>query len=177
MQERGAAPTLSAGGTAAAGAWRRWLVVGLIAGVVITADQLSKTWAEHHLYHHPYHVAWKLDLVLEYNTGSAFGLAQGWAPVVGGLALVVVVGLLAIIRRVRTNVMTVSMGLVLGGAVGNLSDRVFRAHHGAVVDFIALHFWPTFNVADSCVVVGSLLAAFELWRVSESKAPTGTPAL
>lgn len=176
MQERGVAPTLSAGGATAVGAWRRWLVAGLIAALVLAADQLSKTWAEHRLAQGPIHVVWKLDLVLDYNTGSAFGLAQGWAPVVGGLALVLVVGLVASIRRVRTTALTVSMGLVVGGAIGNLSDRVFRGHHGAVVDFIALHFWPTFNVADSCIVVGSLLAAFELWRVSDSKTRQGKAA-
>jgi signal peptidase II len=61
---------------------------------------------------------------------------------------------------------------VIGGALGNLSDRVFRSHHGAVVDFIALHFWPTFNVADSCVVVGSILLVLLLWR---SQPATGPP--
>jgi signal peptidase II len=48
---------------------------------------------------------------------------------------------------------------------------LFRHDHGAVVDFVALHFWPTFNVADACVVVGGLLAAFLLWRGESATAP------
>jgi signal peptidase II len=52
----------------------------------------------------------------------------------------------------------------LGGALGNLCDRFFRDDHGAVVDFVALHFWPTFNVADACIVVGCVLLAISLLR-------------
>ncbi len=58
----------------------------------------------------------------------------------------------------------VAVGLILGGAVGNLADRLFRGHHGAVVDFLYSGFWPTFNVADTCIVVGSFLLALRLWR-------------
>ena len=80
------------------------------------------------------------------------------------MTVVVVVLLLASVRRVRSDLLAVSIGLVVGGALGNLADRVLRSHHGAVVDFIALHFWPTFNVADTAIVVGVLWAAFLLWR-------------
>ena len=110
------------------------------------------------------HVIWKLDLVLQYNSGSSFSFAQGWAPVIGGAAVVVVAILLVMVRHARSNAVAAALGLVIGGALGNLSDRVFRSHHGAVVDFIALHFWPTFNVADSCVVVGSVILVLLLWR-------------
>ena len=72
--------------------------------------------------------------------------------------------MLGAVRRVQSTPIAVALGLVVGGALGNLADRVFRSHHGAVVDFIALHFWPTFNVADSCIVVGGILAAVLLWR-------------
>ena len=134
-----------------------------VAAGVVAADQASKSWAVHRLARGPVHVVWKLDFELSYNTGSAFGLVKGWAPVLAALAVVVVVALLASLRGVRGWAMTLALGLVVGGAVGNLADRVLRGH-GAVVDFVALHFWPTFNVADSCITVGVLLAALSLWR-------------
>jgi signal peptidase II len=80
------------------------------------------------------------------------------------VAVVAVLVMLGAVRRVQSTPIVVALGLVVGGALGNLADRVFRSHHGAVVDFIALHFWPTFNVADSCVVVGGILAGVLLWR-------------
>jgi signal peptidase II len=89
------------------------------------------------------------------------------APILAAVAVVVVVVLLAFVRRVNSGFLAGAIGLVVGGAVGNLADRVLRSHHGAVVDFIAPHFWPTFNVADAAIVVGAFWAAFLLWR-SES---------
>ncbi len=53
--------------------------------------------------------------------------------------------------------MSVGLGLILGGATGNVCDRLFRSQHGSVVDFIAFHFWPTFNLADASIVVGGAL--------------------
>ena len=132
--------------------------------MVGAADQVTKSWAVHRLASGPVHVVWKLDFELATNTGSSFGLARGWAPVISGLAALFIVGLVGYLRHVRGPLLTVALGLVLGGAAGNLSDRIFRGHHGAVVDFIALHFWPTFNVADSCIVIGVALAAVVLWR-------------
>lgn len=143
---------------------RRLLLAGVVAAAVVAVDQTTKTWAENRLRDGPIHVIWKLDFVLAFNSGSAFSLLRGWAPVLAGLAIVAVVVLLAIVRRVDSPAMAVALGLVVGGALGNLSDRVFRSHHGSVVDFIALHFWPTFNLADSAIVVGTALAAWLLWR-------------
>ena len=145
-----------------------------VAAVVVAGDQVSKSWAVHRLSDSSVHVVWKLDFTLSFNTGSSFGLAQGWAPVLGGVAAVFIVGLLGTLRHVHRTGLAVALGLVLGGATGNLADRVFRGHHGAVVDFIALHFWPTFNVADSCIVVGVALTALLLWRAGEPQpAPEG----
>jgi signal peptidase II len=111
---------------------------------------------------------WKLDLELTYNSGAAFSFAPGWAPVLGGVAVIAVLVMLGAVRRVQSTPIAVAFGLVVGGALGNLADRVFRSHRGSVVDFIALHFWPTFNVADSCVVVGGILAALFLWRAERA---------
>jgi signal peptidase II len=155
------------------------LVTSLVVAAVVGADQATKSWAVHRLSHGSIHVVWKLDLSLSYNSGAAFGLAQGWAPVLAALAVLVVVGLVVALRGVRSHAMAAAIGLVVGGALGNLADRVFRAHHGAVVDFIALHFWPTFNVADSCIVIGVILAALLLWRGEgggeRRPAPPGAP--
>ncbi|MGD0320534.1 MAG: signal peptidase II [Acidimicrobiales bacterium] len=148
---------------------RRLFVVGAVAAVVVIADQITKTWAVHRLAHGPVHVVWKLDLQLEFNSGSAFSLARGWAPILAAVTVVIVVLLLASVRRARSNLLAASIGLVVGGALGNLADRVLRSYHGAVVDFIAFHFWPTFNVADAAIVIGALWAAFLLWRPGSVK--------
>ncbi len=169
MQKRRAAPPLSDGERPRRDALRRLLIAGAVAVVVVAVDQATKTWAVHRLSHGSIHVVWKLDLQLQYNSGAAFSFAQGWAPVLGGLAVVAVIVMLGAVRRVQSTAIAVSLGLVVGGALGNLSDRVFRSNHGSVIDFVALHFWPTFNVADSCIVVGGIMAAVLLWRADRAR--------
>jgi signal peptidase II len=155
---------------------RRFVLAGSVAIIIVVVDQLTKSWAVRRLSQGDIHIVWKLDLELTYNSGASFGLARGWAPVVGGVAVTAVVLLLAAVRQVRSDALAVALGLVIGGALGNLSDRIFRGHHGAVVDFIALHFWPTFNVADSCIVVGAVTAALLVSRrdppVRQSSGPS-----
>jgi len=143
---------------------RRFVTAGSVALAVVVIDQLTKSWAVRRLSHGDIHVVWKLDLELTYNSGASFGFARGWAPIIAAVAVTAVVLLLSAVRHVRSVALTVALGLVIGGALGNLTDRVVRGHHGAVVDFIALHFWPTFNVADSCIVIGALAAALLLSR-------------
>jgi len=148
-------------------------IAGSVAVVVVIVDQLTKSWAVHRLSHGDIHVVWKLDLELTYNAGASFGLARGWAPVIAGIAVTAVVVLLSAVRHVRSDALTVALGLIIGGAIGNLTDRLVRGHHRAVVDFIALHFWPTFNVADSCVVVGAISAALLISRRPGADADDG----
>jgi signal peptidase II len=180
VQERGTPPPLiDSADTAAAtgrrrGGSKRLLVAGAVAACVIAADQITKSWAVSRLSRGDIHVFWKLDFILEFNSGSSFSFAQGWAPVIGGVAAVVVCVLLVLARNARSNGIAVALGLVIGGALGNLTDRVFRSHHGSVVDFIALHFWPTFNVADSCIVIGGILLVILLWR-SQPQRPDQSP--
>ncbi len=132
----------------------------MVAALVLILDQLTKWWAVNNL-QEPVHVVWTLRLVLAYNTGTAFSLGAGLGPVIGILAVVVVIVLVRLGRTVMTPVGIVGLGMVLGGAVGNLADRLFRESHGflhgAVVDFIDLRWWPIFNVADSAIVVGGIL--------------------
>jgi signal peptidase II len=141
------------------GGVRRLVIAGSVALGVVVVDQVTKSWAVHRLSRGEIHVFWKLDLELTYNTGASFGFGRGWAPIIAAVAVTAIVLLLSAVRKVSSDALTVALGLVIGGALGNLTDRVVRGNHGAVVDFIALHFWPTFNVADSCIVVGAIAAA------------------
>lgn len=164
VQERGTAQALTQRSRRASGTSKRFALTTAVAAAVVAADQISKSWALHRLAHGPVHVIWKLDFELTFNSGSAFSLARGWAPVLAGIAVVMIVLLLGFVRHVRSAAMAAALGLVVGGAVGNLADRIFRSYHGSVVDFIAFHFWPTFNVADASIVVGAIWAGWLLWR-------------
>lgn len=95
-----------------------------------------------------------LDITYTTNTGAAFGLLQGNGGLVVVAAILVVVILLVWFfwtREGRHLLMFVGLGLVVGGALGNLVDRLFR---GRVIDFIDFKWWPVFNVADIAIVVG-----------------------
>jgi signal peptidase II len=105
------------------------------------------------------HVIGPFYFRLYYNTGVAFSVGTGLTGPIIIVAVVLVLAIAWMARGVPTATAAVAFGLILGGAIGNLSDRVFRSHHGGVVDFIYTRFWPTFNVADSCIVVGSFLLA------------------
>jgi signal peptidase II len=126
------------------------------AAVVIAADQVTKSLAVNHFYR-PRHVFGPFGLGLAYNSGAAFSLFTGDAGVVIVVAIVFagVLGFAA--WRSTSRLLSVALGLVLGGALGNLADRLFRGHHRSVVDFVTLEHWPTFNVADACITVGVIL--------------------
>ena len=137
--------------------------VGVVAAVVL-ADQLTKWWAVDRLASGPVHVLWRLDLSLSVNTGSAFSLFQGATGVLIVVAVVLVSVLLVLVWRAPTLGRAAILGLILGGALGNLADRFFRDLHGGVVDYIDFHFFPSFNVADSCITVGCILLVISLLR-------------
>jgi signal peptidase II len=136
----------------------RALLIPVVAALVVAADQATKTWAENHARSPGRHLFGSVQLILTYNAGAAFSLGRGVTPVVEAVVIGLVVWLLAVSRRAMraaSPAASVALGLLLGGAVGNLADRVFRHHGGAVVDFIqAASWWPVFNVADACIVVG-----------------------
>ena len=101
-----------------------------------------------------------LQLRLVRNPGAAFGFASGLTVVLSLVAAVVVVVILRAARSLRSAWWAVALGLVLGGAVGNLSDRTFRhpgLFRGHVIDFVELPHYPVFNLADSCIVTGGAL--------------------
>jgi signal peptidase II len=151
-------------------AWlrRAWARILLIAAAVLIVDQLTKTWAINGLgSDRVIHVVGWLRLALVRNTGVAFGVGSGAAPL---LVAVAIVGFVAVLfgRQIRLQGAALAgVGLVLGGAFGNVADRLFRDQGGAVVDFIELSWWPVFNIADSCIVVGAFILVIAGSRKSE----------
>jgi signal peptidase II len=127
-----------------------------IAAAVVVADWVTTTVVVDHL-HDVRHVWGPFGLALTFNSGFAFSLFSGRATAVTVLLCVGVVVLAVVVWQVRTVFLAVGAGLVLGGAVGNLSQRIFGGHGGRVPDFITLDYWPTFNLADACVTIGVIV--------------------
>jgi signal peptidase II len=170
MQERGpGSGSLTGEATRPAVAQQaRWSLILGVAAAVLAADQLTKWWAVETLDTRTIDVVWTLRLQLTVNYGSAFSVAPGRGAVISLLALVIVALLLRSGRYATRPGMAIGIGLVFGGAVGNLIDRAFRAGDGflggGVVDFIDLQWWPVFNIADAAIVVGALLLFVTQWR-------------
>lgn len=141
-----------------------------VAALVLVLDQLTKHWALQALADGPVDVVWTLRFNLTFNTGAAFSKGQGLGPIIGILAAVVAVGVLWSARSVPSRLGAVAVGMILGGALGNLTDRAFRRGDGflggAVVDFVDLQWYPIFNVADIGVVVGAVLLLVATARTS-----------
>jgi signal peptidase II len=128
-----------------------------VALAVVALDQITKTWAERALADGPIHIVWTLWLDLTYNSGAAFSSGTGYTPIITALAVCVLIAVVGLSRSATTRVGVVALGLVIGGASGNLVDRLFRGNGGAVIDFIDLRWWPVWNVADAAVVIGAAL--------------------
>jgi len=144
---------------------------GLIVAILVAlCDQLSKLGIEHLFGDRPPGDVIQLtpffDLVKTYNAGITFGMFNNGsaanAMIFSGLALVVVIVLINWLRRVENWFLAVSIGLIIGGAAGNVLDRVFK---GSVVDFLDFHVgswhWPAFNVADSAICLGVIAMLLE----------------
>ena len=149
------------------GARRGALILFGTAASVLLLDRGTKLWAERALADHPIElIPGALTLRLTSNSGGAFSLGQS-APWFFAAATIVVSALIVVTAfRARGVLASVALGLILGGALGNLADRAIRAPglRGHVVDFIDLHVWPVFNLADSAVVIGALLLAWSSFR-------------
>jgi signal peptidase II len=142
------------------------LATAIVLGVVL-ADQLSKLWAVRQLADAPVSIIGDdISFELTRNTGSAFSLFQAFTPLLAVIAIGVAVLLVREVRRSRDTLMIVGLSLVLGGALGNLADRLFREpgfFKGAVVDFVHVGRFPTFNVGDSAITIGAVLIV--IWAV------------
>jgi lipoprotein signal peptidase len=148
---------------------RRIVLLGAVAVFVIVADLLSKLAVVAHLTEgEPRNVIGTL-LRLDYtrNAGAAFSFGEGMTAVFGLVAIAVAIAIVRTARRLRSLTWAITLGLLLGGALGNLGDRIFRSPgflRGHVVDWIELPHWPVFNLADSAIVCGGVLAVLLSWR-------------
>jgi signal peptidase II len=159
----------------------------IVVAAVVVADQLTKSWAQGSLVRDGLpaarHLVGPLWLDLTYNSGAAFGLGRGVTPVVESIVVIIVGWLLLASRRAARSdswLAAVGLGLLIGGAAGNLIDRFVRHNHGAVIDFIAAlrigskDWWPVFNVADAAIVIGVVLLAVGFVRRPAPAGPRGS---
>jgi len=137
--------------------------LALVAAAIIVAfDQLTKWIAVGALSDGPVPL---IDGFLQFrlvkNAGASFSLFQDGGAVIALVAIGAVVMIVLVVQQVPSRMESLALGLVLGGAVGNLLDRVFRGDgflNGKVIDFVDFDFFPTFNVADSAITIGAILA-------------------
>ncbi|OZC64913.1 signal peptidase II [Rhodococcus sp. 15-725-2-2b] len=138
----------------------RLLIV--IAAVILLFDLVTKILVVHYVEPgNPIEIVGDVvTLRLVRNPGAAFSMATGMTWLLTVVAVAVVIGVIKIGRTLRSAWWALGLGLVLGGALGNLIDRFFRApgpFQGHVVDFVSVGWWPVFNVADSSIVCGAIL--------------------
>ena len=138
--------------------------------LVVTADQLSKIWIRSNLLvgESLFELGFFRIIRVPPNTGAAFGLFQGQSFALTIVGLVGVTALLAYalffyrhFPLLNNRLSNSALGLILGGTLGNLIDRL-NPNLGGVTDFISIGIWPTFNIADSAVVVGTIIFAYTL---------------
>ena len=165
--------------TPSEGSHPRWVYVAGAAVIILLLDQLTKWLALAMLDPgDPVPVLWLLQFNLTSNTGAAFSLGTDLGPFIAIAAVVVLLLLASMGRTLQRPASLIAMGAVLGGAIANLADRLFRADDGfmsgAVVDFIDLQKWPIFNIADMAVVLGAI--ALVIWGATEPEPePDGEP--
>lgn len=153
---------------------RPGLAAAIVVGVV-SLDLVTKTWAVAELADGPVRLFGDVGFALTRNTGGAFSLFQGFTPLLAIVAGIVAYLLVRAVRRTDDVLLVVALSLVLGGAVGNLIDRLFRSPgvlRGAVVDFVHVSSFPTFNVADASITIGAGLVI--VWALrGERASPAG----
>ena len=153
--------------------WLSVLIVGL--------DQITKVVATHYLYMHaPVQLIPGLNFTLMHNTGAAFSIlsqAGGWQRwffivLAGTVSMAIIIWLANL--PVKNRWMASALTLILGGALGNLWDRIML---GFVVDFIDVYYrdwhWPAFNIADSAITIGAIMLIIDAVWSNEDKAPNG----
>ena len=154
-------------GTESNAGWWKWLI---LAAAVIVADQFTKSLIVASLTRgEALPVTGFMSLVLAYNSGAAFSFlagAPGWQRwFFAAIAVAASVFLVYMLKRGGSRKMCTGLALILGGALGNLWDRIAI---GRVVDFLLLHYggwsWPAFNVADSAITVGAALLILDSFR-------------
>lgn len=144
-------------------------LLALVTLVGIAADQITKALAVADLEGKaPRHILGDgLTLDVYRNSGAAFSFAPMATLLFSAIAVSVAVVIARQASTLRSSAWAVALGLILAGAVGNLVDRLLRAPgggRGAVVDFIDIRYFATFNAADSCITAGAILAVLLSWR-------------
>ena len=139
---------------------RKSLTVVILATLIL--DQLSKWFALEHLSNgRVVELFWTLQMRLVRNARISFGKASNLGQLVSVVVFLVIVVLLKVAVNAENRRIAILYGLIIGGALGNFTDRIFRSSDGflkgEVVDFIDFQWWPVFNIADSAVVIGCLL--------------------
>lgn len=132
----------------------------LVAVLVLIADQVSKHWALNALSNGPIDLFWTLRLRLVFNPGMAFSQGQNLGPLIAVVSFFVITALLVSVAKGSEFGHPMVIGLIVGGAAGNLTDRLFRSEawlRGKVVDFVDLQWFPVFNFADTAINVGVVL--------------------
>jgi signal peptidase II len=149
----------------------RWVIAGI--ATIVAIDQAAKVWAVATLANGPKEIIGStVEFSLTRNGGGAFSRFQGMTPVLAVGAIIVTFVLVRVLRGVTDRWLVVALTLVLGGALGNLVDRIMRAPgfmRGHVVDFVAVGWWPVFNVADSCITIGAVLLIIRSLRAPPSR--------
>ena len=136
--------------------------------IIIVADQSSKWWIFEKIMQPPriINVNEYFNLVLTWNNGISFGLFNNDneinALIISLIATVIIIFLIRLLSKSKTKKLSIGLGMIIGGAIGNVIDRSI---YGAVMDFLDVHInvyhWPAFNVADSGITVGALILVFD----------------
>jgi len=141
------------------------------AAVVYALDRMTKLWVEAALAGRPpiEIVPGVLSFNYTTNSGGAFGLGRSAPWVFAGATVLVSVVIVFVSFRLDRRPLALALGLILGGALGNLTDRILNGPglSGSVIDFIDLQVWPVFNLADASIVVGAILLAMSSARREE----------
>lgn len=159
----------------------RWWLWLLLSAVVVGLDLITKAWVEQNLrYGEPVVITSWFNLFRVYNTGAAFSFlasAGGWQRYFFTVVTIVVaIGIVYFMRKhAHDRLFATALALVLGGAIGNLHDRL---RYGHVVDFVQWHYggyyWPAFNIADSAITCGVVLLILDSFRRKPEAAPGAT---
>lgn len=144
-------------------------MIYIVAFLIWTADRVTKIMiSNNYALHETRPILGRLmSFTHVRNFGAAFSILQGKRLFIIASTVVLIGIIIYIYYKIipRTTFSTVIVGMILGGALGNFYDRIRFAY---VIDFIDFHFFPVFNIADSVVVIGSFLLAWQLWQIPEA---------
>jgi signal peptidase II len=149
--------------------WKWTVIFGVVGVLVLGLDQVTKALALAHLTPgEPVNVIGSLlKFNLIRNSGAAFSLGSGYTPYISAVQIIVALGVIYLSRRLGSAGWAVAFGLLFGGAVGNIIDRIVRdpsPFHGHVVDFLQTPHWAIFNVADMAVTSAAILLVIQTLR-------------